>query len=104
MSKSIQSFKLSDSITITECNDGWWLWDETRKMNLSMKADSKEAALFVALEYYQDRFNTLDTQHKDLKSKVESFVSGVISSEDHDCTDFYCNRCGSSSEIEYTGN
>lgn len=21
-----------------------------------------------------------------------------------DCTDFYCNRCGSSSEIEYTGN
>lgn len=22
----------------------------------------------------------------------------------HDCSDFYCNRCGSSSEIEYTGN
>ena len=23
---------------------------------------------------------------------------------DHDCGDYYCNRCGSSSEIEYCGN
>lgn len=23
---------------------------------------------------------------------------------DHDCGDYYCNRCGSSSEIEYHGN
>lgn len=104
MSKTIQSLKLSDSLTLTECNDGWWLWDQTRKMNLAMKAASKEAALLSALNYYQGRFNTLDTQHKDLKSKVESFVSGVISEDSHDCNDFYCNRCGTSGGIEYTGN
>lgn len=103
MSKAIQSLKLSDSITLTECSDGWWLWDQTRKMNLAMKAASKEAALLSALDYYQDRFNRLDAQHKDLKLKVENFIGGVLS-DDHDCTDFYCNRCGSSSEIEYTGN
>ena len=36
------TINLNDNTRITECHNGWWLWDETQGMNLSIKADSKE--------------------------------------------------------------
>ena len=100
MAKVLNSKKLSDTISITECTDGFWLYDETRGMNLSMQAKSSEAALFEALEYYQKRFQEVQNNYNSLKAKVDHFVGQVA---DPDCGDYYCNRCGSSSEIEYCG-
>lgn len=49
MSKVINSKVLTNTLSITECTDGFWLYDETRGMNLSMQAKSEEAAFVEAL-------------------------------------------------------
>lgn len=93
MAKVLNSKKLSDTISIAECTDGFWLYDETRGMNLSMQAKSSEAALFEALEYYQERFQEVQNNYNSLKAKVDHFV-GQFADEDDS---HYCDRCGSSS-------
>lgn len=100
MAKILNHIKLSETIAITECTDGFWLYDKIRGMNLAMRAKSSEAALFEALEYYQHRFQEVQNNYNSLKAKVDHFVGQAT---DHDCDDYYCNRCGSSSEIEYHG-
>lgn len=100
MAKTLNVKKLSDTISIAECTDGFWLYDEARRMNLSMRAKSIEAALVEAIGYYQRRFQEVQNNYNSLKAKVDHFVGQVT---DHNCGDYYCNRCGSSSEIEYCG-
>lgn len=64
------------SIKLTEIkNKGWWLWDETRGMNLSMEAKSKEEALADALAYYQTRLLKVEKDYKSLSIKVDNFLS-----------------------------
>ena len=55
MSKVISNTKLSNTLDLSECKDGWWLWDQTRGMNLAMRAKSRDAAFVEALSYYQER-------------------------------------------------
>ena len=86
MSKVLNSKKLSATISIAECTDGFWLYDELRGMNLSMRAKSSEAALFEALEYYQERFQEVQNNYNSLKAKVDHFIEEVT--EDN-CNDFY---------------
>lgn len=94
MGKTLNSVVLSKTLTISECTDGFWLWDETRRMNLAMKAESTEAALVEAITYYQRRMADVESSYNSLKSRVESFVESVRDDED----DYhYCERCGSSS-------
>lgn len=94
MGKVLNSKKLSATISIAECTDGFWLYDELRGMNLSMRAKSSEAALFEALEYYQERFQEVQNNYNSLKAKVDHFVGQVADDED----DYhYCERCGTSS-------
>lgn len=93
MAKVLNHKVLSDSLTISECKDGWWLYDETRGMNLAMRAKSSEAAFLEALEYYQERLQKIENEYKSLKAKVDHFV-GQFGDEDDS---HYCNRCGTSS-------
>ena len=44
MGKTISFEKLSEMITLTEQTDGWWLYDDTRGMNLSMREESRDKA------------------------------------------------------------
>lgn len=37
MGKHINSTKLTETLTLSECSDGFWLYDKTRGMNLSMR-------------------------------------------------------------------
>ena len=51
--KSIRNVKLTDSLTISECKDGYWLYDYTRGMNLSMRANldcPKDGGILVWIE------------------------------------------------------
>lgn len=75
MSKVIKHEKLSDTLAITECNDGWWLHDKTRGFNLSMRAKSKDAAFLEALEYYQKKLMKVEKAYEDLSHKVNCFIS-----------------------------
>ena len=77
MSKVITHTKLSDTLALSECMDGFWLYDSTRGMNLSMKAKSRDAAFVKALSYYQDRLLEIEGEFRTLKTLVTSFVDNV---------------------------
>lgn len=78
MAKTISHEKLSDSVAITECSDGWWLYDETRGINLAMRAKSRDAAFMAAITYYQRRLIEVETRYRTLQSKVDCFVGQFV--------------------------
>lgn len=81
--KAISFTQLSDTLSIGEFNDGFWLYDETRGMNLAMRAKSRDEAFTEALTYYQKRLKKLEEKHGDLVRKVNSFI-GQFSEEEDD--------------------
>ena len=84
MAKTISHEKLSDSVAITKCSDGWWLYDETRGMNLAMRAKSRDSALIDAITYYQRRLDELETEHRCLACRVDAFVSLFVQDQGED--------------------
>lgn len=72
---------LSPTLEITECHDGFWLWDDTLEMNLVMRADTRDAAFTEALTYYQEKLKETTTQLVALKTKVRAFVEQVTEQE-----------------------
>lgn len=83
MSKALSSTKLSDTLTLTECTDGYWLYDKTRGMNLSMHAKTSSDAFVEALAYYQRRLQAVEEDYNILSGRVDAFVSQFID-EDQD--------------------
>ena len=63
-----------DTFHLTKRGDKYWLWDNTRKMNLSMGAESEREAFIEALLYYQKRLSNAEIAHNELKNKVEVFI------------------------------
>lgn len=82
MSKAISSVHLTDTLTLSECNDGFWLYDKTRGMNLSMRAKTESAAFIECISYYQKRLAEVETDHRALSEKVESFVSQFVNDDE----------------------
>lgn len=82
MSKVISYTALSKTLSISQCTDGYWLFDETRGMNLAMRAKTAEAAYIQALEYYQERLKEVEEDYKSLKAKVDHFVGQFIEEDD----------------------
>ena len=78
MSKCKLVMKYDETLKLAECPDGFWLYDTTRGMNLSMRSPTKDDALFNALKYYQKRLNERETELKELKEKVNIFVDQFI--------------------------
>lgn len=91
MSKVISYKELSPTLSMSECTDGFWLYDDTRGMNLAMREKTEEAAYIEALEYYQERLKEVENNYNNLKAKVDHFISQVADDDD----DHYCERCGS---------
>jgi hypothetical protein len=75
MRKAITQIKLTDTLTLSECHDGWWLYDTTRGCNLSMRAKTERAAFVDALMYYQTYYNKMKNEYGSLSKKVEDFIS-----------------------------
>ena len=85
MSKLISNVELSETLTLAECSDGFWLYDEARGMNLSMRAKTSTDALVEALMYYQQRLRDEVLAHNTLRQKVRAFVA-CFSEDDDDPT------------------
>lgn len=77
MGKFIRYFQKEETYVITEQTDGFWFWDKTREMNLSMKAKSPQEAWMDAIAYYQRRLQAVEKEHKELKTAVDTFVATV---------------------------
>lgn len=81
-------YKLSETLTLCEYqspkngNFGFWLYDKTQSMNLSMKAKTAEAAFVEALTYYQKRLAAVKGGYDDLQARVDAFVSQFADTEE----------------------
>jgi hypothetical protein len=75
MASTIKHTELTDTLAITECTDGYWLYDTTRGFNLAMRAKTEQSAFVEALSYYQNRLRDIESAYKCLDSRVQSFVS-----------------------------
>ncbi len=85
MGKLITLTSLSPTLDLSECSDGFWLYDKTRSMNLSMRAKTPTAALVGALKYYQERLLRVEQEYKLLREKVDAFVGQIVDEpEDED--------------------
>lgn len=87
MGKHINSTKLSETLTLSECSDGFWLYDETRGMNLSMRAKTPQDAFVECITYYQRRLTKVESEHRELSHKVEAFVSQFVGDDDENQND-----------------
>jgi hypothetical protein len=65
---------LSDTLSLSDCHDGFWLYDDSRKMNLAMRANTREDALLDGLKYYQQRLATAEAD----KARLLALVYGVV--------------------------
>lgn len=77
MGKKINNIKLSDSLDLTECTDGFWIYDKKLGRNIAMRADTERAAFVEALTYYQGRCKRLEAKHQALKTSVEDFLGSL---------------------------
>ncbi len=74
MSKVISYTKLTPTLFLSECTDGFWLWDEDSKRNLSMKAKTAQDALVEALDIALERCARFEKAYAELSKKVNAFV------------------------------
>lgn len=82
MRPEIKTTKFTDTLILYECHDGFWLYDKTRGMNLSMHAKTPTAAFVKALTYYQSTLSEVETAHRELRGLVDAFVSNFTEDEE----------------------
>ena len=75
MGKFVAYVVETESLTLSEQSDGFWLWDKTRQMNLAMCAKTPFEAFTDALTYYQSRLTRIETDYRELSVRVDAFVS-----------------------------
>ena len=80
--------KLSDTLSLSEFTNGgakgFWLYDTTRGMHLSVRAETERAAFLGALKYYQKKTSDLETQFGNLQKNVDDFVDLIRPTEDNE--------------------
>jgi hypothetical protein len=65
--------QFNDTFTLVEYSDGFYLFDNLRRVNVAMQAKSKEAAVLEALTYYQKQLKTAEETVTKLNRAVYSF-------------------------------
>ena len=75
MSTVINHIELSETLSITECSDGFYIWDELAEFNIAMKAKTTIEAFTEALTYYQERLQDIQQKYAVLSTHVNLFVS-----------------------------
>ena len=73
MAKRRNIVELSETLSLSEDN-GFWLWDDTRGMNLSVRAKTPQDALVEGIMYYQERLGQIEQEYRDMSQKVDAFV------------------------------
>lgn len=82
MGKVIKNVFKTNTLTLTECTNGYYLWDTVAGFNISIHAKSEQQALIDGLEYYQRYHSKLKKEHKELNDKVENFLCQFDKEED----------------------
>jgi hypothetical protein len=80
----MNSRKLTDKLSLSECTDGFYLYDYQRGMNLSMRAKTEETAFVESLEYYQQRDAKLNAEISELRGKIAKILEVLNATENED--------------------
>lgn len=88
--KPVWSKQLTPSLLLCQmpegCGDaGIWLYDETRGMNLAMRAKDEREAFVEALTYYQERLTETEASLASMSSRIEAFVATFPEFHTCDC-------------------
>lgn len=83
MSKFIRRVFKTDTFSLAECTDGFYLYDYVLGMNISMRAKTEQNAFIESLLYYQKKLQEVKRDYKELNEKVQDFV-GKFCNEDQD--------------------
>ncbi len=73
-----------DKFNLVKCKDGFWLYDDTRGMNLAMRAETERAAFIEALEYYQERTAEVEAALKKIQQAADLFIQTIAPEESDD--------------------
>ena len=76
MRKAIRAEKLTDTLTLSERKDGFWLYDTTETWHIAARAESRDEAFIKAIEYYRHGLREQKKRkYEELRRKVEGFVT-----------------------------
>lgn len=75
MAKAIRNVFKTETLSLTECNDGYYLYDHVVGQNICMRAKTEQGACIEALLWYQNRLATVKGNYTDLNNKVQGFIS-----------------------------
>ena len=75
MAKAIRNVFKIDTLSLVECNDGYYLYDRVVGQNISMRAKTEQDACIEALLWYQKRLGRTKLDYQILNDKVEGFIS-----------------------------
>tara|TARA_R110002012_G_scaffold170768_1_gene335313 strand:+ start:685 stop:966 length:282 start_codon:yes stop_codon:yes gene_type:complete len=81
-SKAIKNIKLTDTLTLSECKDGYWLYDKTRGMNLAMRAKTEQDAYVDVITYYQKRCEEIELKKEKLYDSINSFIESLSDNDE----------------------
>lgn len=84
MAKFIKKIFKNDNFSLSECNDGFYLYDYIAKMNIVMRAKNEQEAYMQALLYYQKKLSILKSNHEDLQGKVQTFISQFVDENENE--------------------
>ena len=75
---------MGPKLHLTECTDGYWLYDEAKGWNLSMRAKTAEKALVEALTYYQEKLPEVEAELNELREKVANFINQFVTEDEYE--------------------
>jgi hypothetical protein len=82
MGKAIRNVFKTDKFLLSECSDGYYLYDYVVGMNISMRAKSEQDACIEVLLWYQKQLATAKLDYKILNDKVQNFISQLGDGEE----------------------
>ena len=82
MKKAIKHVFKTNKFQLSECSDGFYLYDYVQGYNIVMRAKTEQEACIEALEWYQKRLNIAKEDYKTLSNKVDSFLKQFIDEDD----------------------
>lgn len=75
MGKFIRTVFKNDTLSLVECNDGYFLYDTIIGMNIVMRAKCEQDAFVEALLYYQKSLTEVKKNYMSLNEKIGNFIT-----------------------------
>lgn len=76
-SRVLQHEKLTNTLALSKCTDGYWLYDQQASINTAMHCKTERDAFISTIEYYQRWVTNLQKTNRVLRKASLDFVENV---------------------------